>query len=45
MFADHFSPLTSELCGHRVFAGDIPRFGCGSAALVKYVVPIENEKT
>jgi hypothetical protein len=30
---EFFSPLFSDLCGLCVFAGDIPNFGCGYAAL------------
>ena len=30
---EDLSPLFSDLCGLGVFAGDIPSFGCGGAAL------------
>jgi hypothetical protein len=32
-FGENFSPLSSDLCGLCVFAGDNPSFACGSAAL------------
>ena len=28
-FGEDFSPLFSDLCGLRVFAGDNPSFSCG----------------
>jgi hypothetical protein len=35
------SPVFSDLCGLGVLAGDIPSFGCGSAALVFRGEPIK----